>query len=131
MYYDESGNPSPTGRYEMINGSLRLRKSYVLQNGEHFGFNVNAMDAAPGSGGAVMIHDSPNVSPEAKFILDRIERDRAEHERKFGFMGDRMPSFDAARSAFLARNELKANPLGGTQYARPEARKMLAAGRYS
>lgn len=129
MFYDADGNPSPTGRYEMVGGSLQLRKSHVLQNGERLRFDVNAMDAAPHSGGAVYITDS--TPPEAKFILDRIERDRAEHERKFGFLGDRMPRFDAARSAFLARNEPKANPLGGTQYTRPEARKMLAAGRYS
>jgi hypothetical protein len=77
MFYDEHGNPSATGRYEKINGALRLRKSYVLHNGEHIGVDIMSMrDAASGSSGAVYLTDSGDHAATAKQIRDAARDSR-------------------------------------------------------
>lgn len=47
MFYGDNGLPDPNGRFELIDGRLKLRERGTLKAGESLAFDVMFMDATP------------------------------------------------------------------------------------
>lgn len=79
----------------------RLQKGRTVKDGDYVGFDLAFMDKASATSGIMYFRDSQAD------VLARIEAEvaqmRAAHDRKFAFLGDRAPVFDAANAFFVAR----------------------------
>lgn len=78
----------------------RLAKGQMLKEGEYVTFDLAFMDKAA-SGRTMYFRD--NQADALTRIEAEVASMRAAHDRKFAFMGDRAPVFDAANAFLVAR----------------------------
>lgn len=80
---------------------LRMQKGRTVKDGDYVGFDLAFMDNASATSGTMYFRDNQAD------VLTRIEAEvaqmRAAHDRKFAFLGDRAPVFDAANAFLVAR----------------------------
>ncbi len=84
----------------------------IVEDGEHVSFSLMFRDSKPAAtfgepGRGRMTVDNTRQTDNQSDVLARIEAEvaqmRAAHDRKFAFLGDRAPVFDAANAFFVAR----------------------------
>ena len=85
---------SPLTEFEKRNGR---RRNDVVADGEHVRFDIMLLDG--------------KSKPATDQITDQrikaqVDREHAQHDHKFAFMGDAAPKFDRARAEFLARQQV-------------------------
>ncbi len=93
-YCDANGQLNPAGQYQRVGDRILLRE------GTWLGFDVALCDSAPAGKDQVFFKDTAAADAAVRV---EVARTHAEHYKKFAFLGDRAPAFNAGAAEAIAR----------------------------